>query len=52
MDGDGPDETEQFAAERGHNLILVFPPRRERLVAFMETILRFPGDPFDLIAES
>ena len=51
VDRDRPNKTEQFAAQCRHNLILVFAADSEGLVAFVEAILCFPGDLFDLIAE-
>src|SRR5262245_25656204 len=42
----------QFATQCRHDLILVLAAERERLVAFVQAILRFPGHLFDLIAES
>src|SRR6516225_11943719 len=49
-DGDGPDESEQFAPDRRHNLVLVLASCRHRLVAFVQPLLRLPGDLFGLLA--
>ena len=46
-----PDEPEQLAAQRRHDLIFILPADGERLVAFVKAILCFPGHLFDLIAE-
>ena len=51
MDRDGPDEPEQFAAQSRHDLVFILAADGERLVAFVEAILCFPGDLLDLIAE-
>ncbi len=51
VDRDRPDEAKQFAAQRRHDLILVLAAESERPVAFVEAILCFPGDLFDLLAE-
>ena len=51
MNRDRPNEPEQLAAQCRHDLILVLAAESERLVAFVKSILRFPGDLFDLLAE-
>src|SRR6476469_9122951 len=51
MQRDGPDETEQFPSQCGHDLILVFVASRKRLVAFVQTLLRLPGYLLDFVAE-
>ena len=48
---DRPDEPEQLAAQRRHDLVFILAADGERLVAFVKAILRFPGYLFDLIAE-
>ena len=42
-------QANQFAAERGDNLVLVLAACCESLVAFMQTLLRLPGYLFDFI---
>jgi hypothetical protein len=51
VDGDGPDESEQLAAQSRHDLILVLTAEGEHLVAFVKAILCFPGHLFHLVAE-
>jgi hypothetical protein len=51
VDGDGPNEPEQFATQGRHNLILVLAAEGEHLVAFVKAILCFPCHLFDLVAE-
>src|SRR6478736_4733849 len=48
---DGPDESEQFPPQCGHDLILVFAADRKSLVAFVQSLLRLPRHLLDLIAE-
>ena len=50
--GDGPHEAQQFPSERGHDLIPVLAAHGKRLVAFVQTMLRFPGHLFHFVAES
>jgi len=48
---DVPDETQQFAPDRGHRLVLVLPARCEFCIAFVQTILGLPGDFSDFFSE-
>src|SRR5262249_19842280 len=50
-DRDVPDETQQFAADRGDRLIFVLSCRRQFAVALVQPVLRFPRDLFDFFAE-
>ena len=52
VNGDRPDEPEQFAAQGRDNLILVLAAESKRLVAFVKAMLCFPGHLFDLLTES
>ena len=47
LDRDGPDEAEQLARDRGHDLTDRFPPRRQVAVALVQPVLRLPGDLHD-----
>src|SRR5262245_37496999 len=42
----GPNESQQFAADGGYNLWLVLPPCGQLLVATAQSPLRLPGDGF------
>ena len=41
---DGPDETRQFAGDRGAGLHFHLAPNQVRLIAVTKKLLRFPGD--------
>jgi hypothetical protein len=49
LDRNRPDETQQFAADGRHRLVLVFASGGELSVAAAEPQLRFPSDAFDLV---
>src|SRR5215470_3935491 len=51
MRRNGPDEAEQLTSQCGHDLVFVFVTSRKRLVAFVQTLLRLPGDLLDILAE-
>jgi hypothetical protein len=42
MDTDGPDESQQLATKRSHDLLFTFPPSRECAVAGVQPMLRLP----------
>jgi hypothetical protein len=47
---DCPDKAQQFASHGGDEFSLVFARRCQSPVAFMEPMLRLPGDLLDLFA--
>jgi hypothetical protein len=49
--GDVPDEPQQFAPDCGYGLIFVLACPCKFHVAFVQTILRLPGDLFDFFGE-
>src|SRR5580658_7497790 len=51
LNRDGPQESEQLASERRHDLILMLAASHHRGVALMQALLRFPGDVLGLVAE-
>ena len=40
VDTDGPDESQQFATNRGDHLLFTFPPRSQMAVAGVQPVLR------------
>jgi hypothetical protein len=50
-DTNGPDETQQFPSDSGHDLRFVFPLRNSSRLAAMQTMPRFPGDLFPFLGE-
>ena len=51
MYGDRPQESQQFTGERRDDLIVVLATSRQREEPFMQSLLRFPGDPPGFFAE-
>ena len=48
---DSPHEAEQFAGERGHDRCSMLAAGRHGCEAFVQPLLRFPGDSFGFIAQ-